>query len=1300
MQAVVEAIKTNNLPALEEALGNNLETCVDSLGNLPLTLAARIGAVDAATWLLDKGALLGARDSSGRTALHFAVMYEQMGMIDLLMARGAQVGVEDDLGSTPMEMGLNRGRVRAALRLLDRARLRGLGDPCHSLLLKYLKGGVVPDIEVDHCFTLLGHRRIAPVAELGVYFDEVVWDLLDPTGRPTEEAPQVAQDRLVRFAEQYACAAAGGPDAEAILNYLLCREEAAPVETWLLGLRPTAEAGSQIAWEGTLPFLSSRLLGQGNQEQMLKRWLALGAPFLELERQLELIGRSFPSLNFAMLFKVLDYPHVLGLYNRRRWYTLLAGALSQAKGVSGKNPLWQLLTKALGVKSQAFYRENPRRLRMDAAGVLATHRDDIFAAFGGAEPFLDSLSPEERRAFAEDDFSSFHNDPAGWFALAKALDRDGLLPKGLPQKDEAVYRLIGEWVVEQKATETALVLLQRAGDEYGRRHWGTARATSTLQAVILGGLAETWLNAIERLQPVHIVALGDAALLTRIALVAAERNCAKLFKQALQNLGLHLSEPLDPELLERHLGMCIDVWCAGDGEIPAVLLEQWWQRTDATAARKSLALKCFRMLVWQNHDSFRLLLENWLGEAPTVVDEALATREDLDSAECRWVVHLWPLLGTQSRTRLARLCAGNIADAWEYASAEERVAMEQLLALGLEQSPVKVIDALGEQPQWAFRLLTDAVLPPLQEHIEAHAGKRAMDASLAQGLAKVSVNALVASGLLTSDVPPVRDVAVRGLCASADPAALDLLITLLRDHGERWNDVQRGNILDRIEALGGDTTGLDPLSDVDATQLEKYAARSRGRRKSQVEVLLGSSEELPLPSVLLDWGLDLFAAAEWGGAPRYSRQVFGLIRPTQQAALVEQLLQAWVSGGGLAKQTWLLRLAGAFPDDRLVPLLSSAINEWHKRKFQVAVQVAHSIGEMDTVYALYTLDNIRRATKIRHVVREAASEALAAAAQRRGIALGELADELVPTLDLGTDGLLLDVGPYQYRVELKPDLGLRVTQTTTGKVTVSLPKAKKEEDPEKRAAADDRFKLLKKNVKPVVQQLKERFEEAFDCGKSWQGARWQQLFLSHPILQLVGRTLVWVQQQSEGDVTFRIAEDTALIDREDGPVSLTNAEVRLWHPLEASPGEREDWQQHFADYELTPFIDQFDSDVFHLAETERAQDELTRFHGKAALWGNFKRAMEKWGFKVGDQDGAHVFRYERFYPLTGIEVAIEMEDCDVAMGWDNPCVLGAVKFSHRPDPERWDSQGLKLGEVPPRLISSLIGRLERLVEAA
>jgi ankyrin repeat protein len=95
-----QAIRTNDLEALQELVAAGRVNAKDALGQTPLMLAAAFGTVDAMHALLNGGADARATSNSGVTALHWAAT--NFWKTSLLLGAGADVNVATQLGRTPL----------------------------------------------------------------------------------------------------------------------------------------------------------------------------------------------------------------------------------------------------------------------------------------------------------------------------------------------------------------------------------------------------------------------------------------------------------------------------------------------------------------------------------------------------------------------------------------------------------------------------------------------------------------------------------------------------------------------------------------------------------------------------------------------------------------------------------------------------------------------------------------------------------------------------------------------------------------------------------------------------------------------------------------------------------------------------------------------------------------------------------------------------------------------------------------------------------------------------------------------
>jgi uncharacterized protein len=82
-----------------------------------LRRAAEVGDVSALQALLDRQAVIDARDESGRTALMLATLHDQTRAVEVLLAHGADPNAADTRGTTPLQAAIagNQQAIAAAL---------------------------------------------------------------------------------------------------------------------------------------------------------------------------------------------------------------------------------------------------------------------------------------------------------------------------------------------------------------------------------------------------------------------------------------------------------------------------------------------------------------------------------------------------------------------------------------------------------------------------------------------------------------------------------------------------------------------------------------------------------------------------------------------------------------------------------------------------------------------------------------------------------------------------------------------------------------------------------------------------------------------------------------------------------------------------------------------------------------------------------------------------------------------------------------------------------------------------------
>ncbi|MNZ15091.1 hypothetical protein D3C78_320300 [compost metagenome] len=590
-----------------------------------------------------------------------------------------------------------------------------------------------------------------------------------------------------------------------------------------------------------------------------------------------------------------------------------------------------------------------------------------------------------------------------------------------------------------------------------------------------------------------------------------------------------------------------------------------------------------------------------------------------------------------------------------------------------------------------------SLLPQLGK-VLAGSSSKALREAMARAAQVLSPDEIAATGWLTVRTKNLQLACRDLLLAHPDPAAASLLVELLAGGGL---DAGSASVLQaRLQAQGLLASGAGAAEPASLQALEAQAA---GVKRIAAAVKHYDAPELlalfaPLSEHATRVLLHLAATAEGELSP-LAKQLLAAIPAENRARLSLALTQAWVALDGDPRQRWALKLVAGNADDRVVDTLVAAILAWGKPKKQRAVVAVGQLGALDTPYALARVLELSSSRRLKDLVIEATQDTLEEAARRRGLGLAELHDELTPDFGLG-EGVTLAVGPHSYRVELQGDLSLRIVNDK-GKASKSLPAVKDAALKPEWEAASARLKTLASGLKAVLKQQGPRLQAALMTGKSWPLVRWQRLFVQHPLLRIVGRSLIW---RVEGTpLSFRIAEDFSLVDVNDDPVSLpADAAISLWHPASAEPGEHEAWQSYLDDYELTSLVEQVGAPCQLPVPAQCQGNEL---HPPAPLeitQGALSGLLGKWNYRPGPVgDGPGIYEHSLDLPAAQLYIQLHHDRYMPYMDLGNRVAiehLTVYDTRQRDENRRW--RVIPPADLPKPLQATLMGQLQAMAAKA
>lgn len=117
-----EAVKNGDLAAVQRILAArpDLIKAVDERGYTPLHVAARGGRLEIASFLVEKGADLEAKNPTGFTPLFLAVLGKRLDAVKLLLDKGADPNAQTRFQTTPLFMAAESGHVEVIRLLIER----------------------------------------------------------------------------------------------------------------------------------------------------------------------------------------------------------------------------------------------------------------------------------------------------------------------------------------------------------------------------------------------------------------------------------------------------------------------------------------------------------------------------------------------------------------------------------------------------------------------------------------------------------------------------------------------------------------------------------------------------------------------------------------------------------------------------------------------------------------------------------------------------------------------------------------------------------------------------------------------------------------------------------------------------------------------------------------------------------------------------------------------------------------------------------------------------------------------------
>lgn len=382
----------------------------------------------------------------------------------------------------------------------------------------------------------------------------------------------------------------------------------------------------------------------------------------------------------------------------------------------------------------------------------------------------------------------------------------------------------------------------------------------------------------------------------------------------------------------------------------------------------------------------------------------------------------------------------------------------------------------------------------------------------------------------------------------------------------------------------------------------------------------------------------------------------------------------------------LLAVAAACAGEGAAASASRYLQEWYGMRAAQGKALIGMLAWVDHPSATQLMLSVGSRFRTKSFQDEATRQA-EAMAERKGWTLNELADRTIPTAGLDESGVLqLSYGERVFTASLLPDLTLELRNPEGTKVA-ALPTPRKTDDEERVKESKKALATGRKEVKAVVKLQSERLYEALCTDRDWAFEDWDRYLNRHPLMHLLVQRLVWAATDEAGEaVLFRPLDDFTLTDLADDEVTLASGDrVRLAHDTNLTADVVAAWQEHLADYEVTPLFQQFGKGTFTIGDARRKDKEITDFRGCLIEAFKLRGRATRLGYARGSaEDGGWFYSYEKRFPTLGMSTRIEFSGNGLPEENRTVALTGLGFQRHS---ENGHTSAMSLGEVPAVLLS-------------
>ena len=302
-------------------------------------------------------------------------------------------------------------------------------------------------------------------------------------------------------------------------------------------------------------------------------------------------------------------------------------------------------------------------------------------------------------------------------------------------------------------------------------------------------------------------------------------------------------------------------------------------------------------------------------------------------------------------------------------------------------------------------------------------------------------------------------------------------------------------------------------------------------------------------------------------------------------AFALDVLARWREAKEPTHDVWALEACGKIGGDACAREIAARVRAWAREDATTYAQKGLAVlVAIDSETSRLMLEDLARGA-VQGWLRRDASVALGGEER-------PFDDVEAPVPDVGFDAdgsATLDTGTRTYRLALDEAL-TPVLVDAEGARVATFPRAKKDDDAKKHAAAKERFASIVKDAKIVARFQVALLERMMCSGRTFSHHAFVQRFIEHPFLRHLGRRVVW---NAEGR-HFRVAEDGTFAGATDEHVTIGAGAVGVAHPITMKDEELRAWIARFADYQIVQPFAQLGRELHRVTAAEIGEHSITR----------------------------------------------------------------------------------------------------------